>query len=222
MISLVNLVTELLSFLTLISDILLILLFYMILSKKKFENQKNNVPPHTKVCGLNGTCFLDDPKLKPVSYDPILKKGVLIYGHNFLNKNTLLFAFVIALIATVGSLFYSEIAGYIPCKLCWYQRIFMYPLPILLGIALFKKDNKISHYVIPLSIIGGIISIYHYTTQILNNSVICSAESASCASKIFFSYGYITIPIMALTAFALIIVLTYITNKNNCKGVKNE
>ena len=140
--------------------------------------------------------------------------------NNFLNKNALLFAFVISLIATLGSLFYSEIAGYIPCKLCWYQRIFMYPLPILLGIALFKKDNKISHYAIPLSIIGGIISIYHYSTQILNNSSICSAESAACNSKIFFSYGYITIPVMALTAFALIIFLTYTANKNNCKEDK--
>jgi len=176
MISLVNFVTELLSALTLIGDILLVFIMYTILSNRKFKN-------------------------------------------NFLNKNTLLFAFVIALIATLGSLFYSEIAGYIPCKLCWYQRIFMYPLPILLGIALFKKDNKISSYAIPLSIIGGIISIYHYSTQILNNSAICSAESATCASKIFFSHGYITIPIMALTTFALIIFLTY-NAKNNYKEVK--
>ena len=164
MVLIVDFVTELLSILTLIGDVLLIFLIYRIVIKKDFKN-------------------------------------------NFLNKNTLLFAFVIALIATLGSLFYSEIAGYIPCKLCWYQRIFMYPLPILLGIALFKKDNKISSYAIPLSIIGGIISIYHYSTQILDNSAICSAESVTCASKIFFSYGYITIPIMALTAFALIIFL---------------
>ncbi len=144
-------------------------------------------------------------------YEIIIKKD---FENNFLNKKALLFAFVISLIATFGSLFYSEIAGYIPCELCWYQRIFMYPLPILLGIALFKKDNKISHYVIPLSIIGGIVSIYHYITQILNNSVICSAESAACASTIFFSYGYITIPIMALTAFTLIIFLTYFANRS--------
>jgi len=176
MVLIVDFVTELLSILTLIGDVLLIFLIYRIVIKKDFKN-------------------------------------------NFLNKNTLLFAFVIALIATLGSLFYSEIAGYIPCKLCWYQRIFMYPLPILLGIALFKKDNKISSYAIPLSIIGGIISIYHYSTQILNNSAICSAESATCASKIFFSYGYITIPIMALTAFALIIFLTY-DALNNYKEVK--
>ena len=54
----------------------------VLLDIPSYQNQKNNVPPHTKVCGLNGTCFLDDPKLKPVSYDPILKNGVLIYGHN--------------------------------------------------------------------------------------------------------------------------------------------
>ena len=171
MISLVNLVTEILSSLTLIGDILLVFIVYAILFRKKLKN-------------------------------------------NFLNKNILVFTFVIALIATLGSLFYSEIAGYIPCKLCWYQRIFMYPLPVLLGIALLKKDNKISRYVIPLNIIGGIISIYHYSTQILNNSVICSAESAACASKIFFSYGYITIPVMALTAFALIIFLSYFANRS--------
>jgi len=178
MVLIVDFVTELLSILTLIGDVLLIFLIYRLVIKKDFKN-------------------------------------------NFLTKNTLFFAFIISLIATFGSLFYSEIAGYIPCKLCWYQRIFMYPLPILLGIALFKKDNKISRYAIPLSIIGGIISIYHYITQILNNSAICSAESTTCASKIFFSYGYITIPIMALTVFALIIFLTYINNKNNynCKEV---
>ncbi len=54
----------------------------VLLDIPSYQNQKNNVPPHTKVCGLNGTCLLDDPKLKPVSYDPILKNGVLIYGHN--------------------------------------------------------------------------------------------------------------------------------------------
>ncbi|MEK6875519.1 MAG: disulfide oxidoreductase [Nanoarchaeota archaeon] len=178
MISLVNLVTEILSSLTLIGDVLLIFLVYKILTKKDIKN-------------------------------------------NFLNKNGLLFAFIVALIATCGSLFFSEIAGYIPCKLCWYQRIFMYPLPILLGMALLKKDNKISHYIIPLGIFGGIISIYHYSTQILKNSAICSAESSTCASRIFISYGYITIPIMALTAFALIIILTYFTNRSERRS-KNE
>jgi len=55
----------------------------LIIEETTFNYQKNNVPPHTKVCGLIGTCFLDDPKLKPVSHNPILKNGVLIYGHNY-------------------------------------------------------------------------------------------------------------------------------------------
>ena len=178
MVLIVDFVTELLSILTLIGDVLLIFLIYRIVIKKDFKN-------------------------------------------NFLNKNALLFAFIISLIATLGSLFYSEIVGYIPCMLCWYQRIFMYPLPILLGIALFKKDNKISSYAIPLSIIGGIISIYHYSTQILNNSAICSADSVSCSLGISFVYSYISIPMMALTAFALIIVLAYFANRDE-RRLKNE
>ncbi len=126
-----------------------------------------------------------------------------------IEDNSLLFAFIVALIATLGSLFYSEIAGYTPCKLCWYQRIFMYPQSILLGIALFKKFKNIFYYVVPLSIIGGIISIYHYIIQRMSYVSSCAADGVSCTFKYVFHFGYITIPMMALTAFCLIIILTY-------------
>jgi len=133
---------------------------------------------------------------------------------NFLRKNAKFFALIISIIATLGSLFYSEIAGFTPCKLCWYQRIFMYTLPILMIIGLLKKDKNNPIYVITLGIIGATISSYHYITQILNNSNVCSIGSVSCLDKIPFSYGYITIPMMALTAFLLIILLNYISKIN--------
>ncbi len=134
------------------------------------------------------------------------------------SKYALAFAFVVALVSTLGSLYYSEVAHYEPCRLCWFQRIFMYPQAILLGMAFFRKDTKIFSYALPLSIIGGAISIYHYYIQVkaavtASTASSCSATGVSCASTPFFSYGYITIPFMALTGFALIITAAYINRR---------
>ncbi len=127
---------------------------------------------------------------------------------DILDKHALVFSFIIALAATLGSLFYSEIAGYEPCKLCWFQRIFMYPLVLLLGMAVWKKDNGISNYVIVMSTLGALIAGYHYLLQIgaAPALVPCSTVgySVSCAEKFVMNFGYITIPLMSLTAFLLI------------------
>ncbi|MEK7061668.1 MAG: disulfide oxidoreductase [Patescibacteria group bacterium] len=127
---------------------------------------------------------------------------------NFFSKHALVFSFIIALVATLGSLFYSEIAGYEPCKLCWFQRILMYPQVIILGMALLKKDNGIIPYSLVLSLIGAFIAGYHYLLQLgIVPSIGCSAVgySISCSQRFILGFGYITIPIMSLTAFLLII-----------------
>lgn len=132
----------------------------------------------------------------------------------FLGKNALLFAFIVALVSMSGSLFFSEVLGYAPCKLCWFQRIFMYPLVLILGIALFKRERKIFRYVIPMSVIGGLIAAYHYISQVLEYTGTCGANSeVPCAIKYTFELGYITIPMMALTAFVLICILGYMNRK---------
>lgn len=116
-------------------------------------------------------------------------------------------AFVVAAIAMSGSLFFSEIAGYTPCTLCWYQRILMYPLVILLGFALIRKDYGIAPYAMALAVPGAAIAAYHYYLQLGGNPLTpCSAVgySVSCAERFVLTYGYITIPMMALTAFLLI------------------
>ncbi|MCF7872063.1 disulfide bond formation protein B [Candidatus Woesearchaeota archaeon] len=127
----------------------------------------------------------------------------------FFTKNALKFSLITALMAMLGSLFYSEIANYTPCELCWYQRILMYPLVLILGIALYKKDYKIKNYVIPISIIGSLIALYHYSIQRLSIITSCSADAVSCTSKYAFHYGYITIPLMAFTAFMMIIIFMH-------------
>ncbi len=120
----------------------------------------------------------------------------------------ILFAFVVSLVATGGSLFLSEVMGYIPCDLCWYQRILMYPLVLLLGRAAMKDDWNIAGYVLPLSIMGGLISAWHYAEQ----KVPGLADLAPCKSGIPCNtdyldwFGVITIPLMALAAFILITV----------------
>jgi disulfide bond formation protein DsbB len=128
---------------------------------------------------------------------------------NFLKGKELQLGFWTALIATCGSLFYSEIAGYTPCKLCWFQRIFMYTQVFIFGLALIEKDKNIFNYNILLSVVGGLIALYHYIIQFKSDPLVpCSTVgySASCSDHFTLTYGYITIPMMALSAFALIIV----------------
>jgi disulfide bond formation protein DsbB len=135
------------------------------------------------------------------------KTGNLVI--NFFSRNGLFFALIIAVVATAGSLFYSEIAGYEPCKLCWFQRIFMYPLVILIGLALIKKDLKFTFYPSALAGIGAVISLYHNYVYYGGISLFpCEpfGLGASCTKVLVMEFGYITIPLMALTAFILILL----------------
>jgi disulfide bond formation protein DsbB len=132
------------------------------------------------------------------------KNPLLIFGA----KNGTLFALVVAVIATSGSLFYSEVAGYQPCELCWFQRILMYPQVILLSVAFLMKDKNIPNYLIPVSLIGMGIAAYHYILQLGLAPAVCSTVgiSVSCSQTPFMQFGYITIPMMSLTAFSLIVL----------------
>ena len=124
-----------------------------------------------------------------------------------ITPRAILLGFIVALTATLGSLYLSEIRGFEPCKLCWFQRVFMYPLPIILGVSLWKKTKDVWQYVLPLSVIGLLIAVYHYYYQVTGSTLIpCSTVgfSVSCSQRFFTYFGYITIPWMSLSAFALI------------------
>lgn len=130
--------------------------------------------------------------------------------NRFFGKYGILLAGIVALVATASSLFYSEVAGFPPCELCWYQRIFMYPLVILLGAAIWKRDSNVTAYALPLAIVGGLVSLYHNYIYYFNTGLakcLFSASGVSCVKRYVFEFGYITIPLMALTAFLAIIVL---------------
>jgi len=134
-----------------------------------------------------------------------------------LNSYSYIFMFIITLTATLGSLFYSEIAKLTPCVLCWYQRIMMYPQPLLLYVGIARNERVLKPYLLTLNIIGFSIALYHYTLQRFPEQLLspCSVvgASTSCIKGYTFSFGYISIPFMALTAFALnILLLIYSTS----------
>ncbi len=130
-------------------------------------------------------------------------------------ENLLLFIWAVALSATLGSLYYSEIKGYIPCTLCWVQRIFMYPIVLIGLVALIQKNGKIAWTTAAFSFIGGCISLYHYGIQKLaflqESAPSCGA--VSCTGQYVNYFGFVTIPLMALVAFAIIFIASLVLLK---------
>ncbi len=129
-----------------------------------------------------------------------------------LSKNFILFAFIVALTSTLGSLYYSDIRGFEPCILCWWQRIFMYSQVLLFGTALIKGDRDVAKYGLAFSLIGVVLAgVHSYLQRAVLESGFCEAVgySVSCTQNFGVSYGYITIPVMALTAFVLIVGLCW-------------
>lgn len=117
-------------------------------------------------------------------------------------------AFCIAFLATAGALFYEFVLGLEPCSLCWWQRIFLVPQIILLGMAAAKRDSYMADYSIALSVFGLGVSLYQHMLQILpSGSLPCPSESVSCAQRFIFEFGYVTFPLMAATVFAFLIVI---------------
>ena len=116
-------------------------------------------------------------------------------------------AFVVSAIATGGSLFFSEIAGFVPCDLCWFQRICMYPLSLLTLFAASHADHKVARYLLPFPVIGACVSVYHLLIEnkAISEPTSCRIGGAGCAVKWINEFGYVTIPTLALTGFLLLI-----------------
>jgi disulfide bond formation protein DsbB len=117
-------------------------------------------------------------------------------------------AFVVAAVATGGSLFFSQVAHFVPCEFCWFQRICMYPLSLLLLFLAFHGDNRAARYLIPFPVVGAVLSIYHLLIEngVVKQSLECSISApGGCATKWIDEFGYMTIPTLALTAFVLLI-----------------
>ncbi|MCB0126041.1 MAG: c-type cytochrome [Caldilineaceae bacterium] len=130
----------------------------------------------------------------------------------WLERSSLYIALTAAWIAMCGSLYFSEVAGYIPCTFCWYQRILMYPLAVIIAVGLWRQDQQLPFFVLPLSVVGIGVSTYHYLLQ----KTTLFSELSTCqvgvpCSGIWINWlGFITIPFLALIAFFVITVMSFI------------
>lgn len=140
-----------------------------------------------------------------------LRDGV----HEMLRGHELLFGTIAAATASLGSLYLSEVAHLIPCTDCWYQRIAMYPIAVILGIAAYRRDASVRVYIAPIAVIGGAISVYHYLIQWFPRLETTACTTAvPCTGVWFRVFGFISIPYMALSAFTLVLVLMWVARAN--------
>lgn len=137
-------------------------------------------------------------------------RGPLSWTRSALWGYELWLAFLVSAVATGGSLFFSQIAHFVPCELCWFQRICMYPLSIVTLLAALFNDHRAARYLLPLPLVGAGISVYHLLVE---NGVVRQAQAClvsapgGCATKWINEFGYMTIPTLALTSFALVLAL---------------
>jgi disulfide bond formation protein DsbB len=139
---------------------------------------------------------------------------------SFIRTYSLYLAWVVSLVAVTGSLIFSEYMGFEPCKLCWFQRIFMYPLALLLAMACYRNDRRQIPYLLPLSIIGGLISLYHYAEQkipALAKLLPCTV-GVPCNGQYINWLGFITIPFLALIAFIMMTCLLWMGRPDTATG----
>ena len=118
-------------------------------------------------------------------------------------------AWIVAVLATFGSLFLQYVEHFDPCQFCWFQRICMYPLSILTLFLAFHGDHRAARYLLPLPVVGAGVSIYHLLIEnkVISEPAQCliSAPGTGCGTKWINEFGYMTIPTLALTAFVLLI-----------------
>ncbi len=120
-------------------------------------------------------------------------------------------AWLVALVTTLGSLYFSEIAHFTPCPLCWYQRIAMYPFAIVLLVAALRHDRRIGWYIVPVATIGALFAAYQTQLQAFphQHSSFCTL-SEPCTVRYVWEFGFVSLPFMALSAFVFVIAMTIV------------
>jgi disulfide bond formation protein DsbB len=133
----------------------------------------------------------------------------------FVSRHALTLMFLVAFVGTSGSLFYSNVAGFIPCKFCWYARMLLFPQVVIYAIAVYRHwMHKITNheavlYGGVLSLIGCAVTFYHYYGQRFAPGLLasCEATGISCSKLYFVNFGYVTLPFLAFSIFALLLII---------------
>ena len=126
--------------------------------------------------------------------------------------NILFLCWLVAGVSTMGSLFFSYIMEFAPCVLCWYQRIFLFPLVLILAVGLFPLDKKVVKYALPLAAIGWLTAAYHKLLYagIIPESIQPCSQGVSCTEEYINLFGFLSIPMLSLLSFTTIIALLVI------------
>lgn len=139
----------------------------------------------------------------------------------FIDKHYLYLGFIVSLFASLFSMVYSEVINFAPCYLCWYQRVFMFPIVFIFGSAIWHKDRKVVKYTLPMLLVGFVISVYQnfgYYFSADSSSLPCDASGVSCYQQLVSEFGgYISIPMLSLTTFFALITIVLVAHfyKNN-------
>lgn len=128
---------------------------------------------------------------------------------------TLFLSWLIALFSSLGALFIGEVLGQAPCLLCWYQRIAMFPLALILGIACFTDDRAVWRYALPLAGLGGVIALWHSLLYlgVIPKAIEPCGQGPSCTSADMTIFGSVPLPLLSLGAFAVIFLLLFIVRR---------
>jgi len=127
---------------------------------------------------------------------------------------TLIFvAWLIASVSTLGALFFGEVMQLPPCVLCWYQRIFMFPLVLILPIGLFPLDRKVVRYGLPLAVLGWLFAVFHLllVAGVIPESIKPCTQGVPCSQTVIEWFGFVTIPLLSAVAFSVIVALFVLT-----------
>jgi disulfide bond formation protein DsbB len=136
------------------------------------------------------------------------------------NWMILFFTWVVVSGATLGSIFFSHVMEYTPCVLCWYQRICLFPLVLIMATGLFPFDKRVVAYSLPLAIVGWLIAFYHNLlySKIIPQAMQPCTQGVSCTEKYIDLFGFITIPMLSLFGFTIIIALLIILKRRIAKN----
>ena len=135
------------------------------------------------------------------------------------NWNILFLSWLVTSVSVLGSLFFSHVMEFAPCVLCWYQRIFLFPLVIILAVGLFPFDKSVVRYALPLTVVGWLTAAYHNLLYagIIPESIQPCSQGVSCTEEYIELFGFLSIPMISLLSFSTILMLLIILMRRTAK-----
>lgn len=126
---------------------------------------------------------------------------------------------LIAAVSTLGALFLGEVMGYTPCVLCWYQRIAMFPLVLILAAGLFPFDPRVVRYALPLALAGWLLAAFHWgvSSGLIPESATPCSQGVPCSVDVVTWFGFLTLPMLSVLSFTAIIALLLLTHFKGSK-----